>query len=45
MATTLADHVKKENAMKDVYSRLREFMHTFPNGYPSTPTGVEIKIL
>ncbi len=35
----------KENTMKDVYARLREFMHTFPNGYPSTPTGVEIKIL
>lgn len=31
--------------MNDVYERLREFLHTFPGGYPSTPTGVEIKIL
>jgi ferredoxin len=30
---------------EDVYSRLREFLHTFPGGYPSTPTGVELKIL
>lgn len=31
--------------MNDVYSRLREFLHTFPGGYPTTPTGVETKIL
>ena len=31
--------------MNDVYTKLREFLHTFPGGYPSTPTGVEIKIL
>ncbi len=31
--------------MSDVYSRLREYLHTFPGGYPTTPTGVEIKIL
>ena len=29
----------------DVYSRLREFLHSFPGGYPSTPDGVEIKVL
>jgi ferredoxin len=31
--------------MSDVYTRLREFLHTFPGGYPETPTGVELKIL
>jgi ferredoxin len=31
--------------MSDVYARLREFLHTFPGGYPETPTGVEMKIL
>jgi NAD-dependent dihydropyrimidine dehydrogenase PreA subunit len=31
--------------MNDVYARLREFLDTFPGGYPPTPTGVEIKIL
>jgi ferredoxin/predicted transcriptional regulator len=31
--------------MSDVYADLREFLHTFPGGYPSTPTGVEIKLL
>lgn len=31
--------------MSDVYTRLREFMDKMPVGYPSTPTGVEIKIL
>ena len=30
---------------EDVYARLREFMDTLPGGYPSTPSGVEIKIL
>jgi NAD-dependent dihydropyrimidine dehydrogenase PreA subunit len=30
---------------EELYSRLREFLHTFPGGYPSTPTGVELKIL
>jgi len=29
----------------DVYSRLREFLHSFPGGYPSSPDGVEIKVL
>jgi electron transport complex protein RnfB len=29
----------------DVYVKLREFMNTLPVGYPSTPTGVEIRIL
>jgi ferredoxin len=29
----------------DVYSRLREFMDRLPAGFPTTPTGVEIKIL
>jgi hypothetical protein len=29
----------------DVYIRLREFMNTLPAGYPSTPSGVEIRIL
>jgi len=30
---------------EDLYSRLREYLHSMPGGYPSTPTGVEIKIL
>ncbi|MBI5505708.1 MAG: 4Fe-4S binding protein [Deltaproteobacteria bacterium] len=30
---------------EDVYVRLREFMDSLPAGYPSTPTGVELKIL
>ena len=30
---------------EDIYIRLREFMDQLPAGYPSTPTGVEIKIL
>jgi ferredoxin len=30
---------------EDVYTRLRDFMDELPAGYPSTPTGVEIKIL
>lgn len=30
---------------EDVYIRLREFMDQLPAGYPSTPTGVEMKIL
>jgi electron transport complex protein RnfB len=29
----------------DVYVKLREFMNTLPVGYPSTPSGVEIRIL
>jgi electron transport complex protein RnfB len=29
----------------DVYLKLREFMNTLPVGYPSTPSGVEIRIL
>jgi formate hydrogenlyase subunit 6/NADH:ubiquinone oxidoreductase subunit I len=29
----------------DIYLRLREFLDTLPAGFPSTPTGVEIKIL
>jgi len=29
----------------DVYVKLREFMNTLPAGYPSTPSGVEIRIL
>src|SRR5512136_2496294 len=29
----------------DVYIKLREFMNTLPAGYPSTPSGVEIRIL
>jgi len=31
--------------MNDVYTRLREFMDKLPAGYPTTPSGVEIKIL
>lgn len=31
--------------MADVYVRLREFLDKLPAGYPSTPTGVELKIL
>jgi electron transport complex protein RnfB len=30
---------------EDVYTRLREFMDKLPAGYPTTPSGVEIKIL
>ena len=30
---------------EDVYTRLREFMDTLPGGYPTTPSGVEIKLL
>jgi ferredoxin len=30
---------------QQIYARLREFLHTFPGGYPPTPSGVEIKIL
>ncbi len=30
---------------EDVYLKLREFMNTLPAGYPSTPSGVEIRIL
>ena len=30
---------------KDVYGRLREFLDKMPGGYPTTETGVEIKIL
>jgi H+/Na+-translocating ferredoxin:NAD+ oxidoreductase subunit B len=29
----------------DIYVKLREFMNTLPAGYPSTPSGVEIRIL
>ncbi len=28
-----------------VYVELREFMNVLPAGYPSTPSGVEIRIL
>jgi len=30
---------------EDIYVRLREFMDTFSAGFPSTPSGVEIRIL
>ena len=30
---------------EDVYIKLREFMNTLPAGFPSTPSGVEIRIL
>ncbi len=30
---------------EDVYTRLREFLHRLPGGYPTSDTGVEIKIL
>jgi ferredoxin len=30
---------------EDVYTRLREFMDRLPGGYPTTPSGVEIKLL
>ena len=30
---------------EDIYVRLREFMDTMPAGYPTTPSGVEIRIL
>jgi hypothetical protein len=29
----------------DIYIKLREFLNTLPAGYPSTPSGVEIRIL
>ncbi len=30
---------------EDIYLRLREFMDTMPSGYPTAPSGVEMKIL
>ena len=30
---------------EDIYVKLREFMDTMPAGYPTTPNGVEIRIL
>lgn len=30
---------------EELYERLRECLDTFPGGFPSTPTGVEIRIL
>jgi electron transport complex protein RnfB len=36
---------RRDMMSEDVYERLREFMDTLPAGYPTTPTGVEIKIL
>ena len=30
---------------EEIYFKLREFMDTMPAGYPTTPSGVEIKIL
>ncbi len=30
---------------EDVYTRLREFLHNMPFGYPTTESGVELKIL
>ncbi|MBT4088896.1 MAG: 4Fe-4S binding protein, partial [Deltaproteobacteria bacterium] len=30
---------------EDIYTKLREFFHSLPGGYPATDTGVEIKIL
>jgi len=30
---------------EDVYTRLREFLHNMPGGYPTTDSGVEIRIL
>ena len=30
---------------EEMYTRLREFLDTFPTGYPKTPTGVEIRLL
>jgi hypothetical protein len=29
----------------DIYERLRGFLDTLPTGFPSTPTGVELRIL
>lgn len=28
-----------------MYTKLREFFHSLPGGYPASDTGVEIKIL
>ncbi len=30
---------------EEVYTRLREYLHSMPGGYPATPNGVEIRIL
>ena len=30
---------------EETYLRLREFLDNMPGGYPSTPSGVEIRIL
>jgi len=29
----------------DIYERLRGFLDTLPTGFPTTPTGVELRIL
>jgi electron transport complex protein RnfB len=34
-----------EDMIEDVYVKLREFLNTLGSGYPTTPTGVEIRIL
>jgi len=36
---------KGETMSEDIYVRLREFMDTMPAGYPTTPNGLEIRIL
>jgi hypothetical protein len=42
----LIPFIRRRQAMgEDVYLKLREFMNTLPAGYPSTPSGVEIRIL
>ena len=38
-------HNSKEEAMTDIYEKLRERLDMFPQGFPKTKSGVELKIL
>jgi len=37
--------ISEERAMPDVYTRLREHLDSLPSGFPSTESGVELRIL
>jgi ferredoxin len=37
--------LQEEPAMSDVYTRLREHLDSLPSGFPSTESGVELRIL
>lgn len=40
-----ANPFREESAMSDVYARLREHLDSLPSGFPSTESGVELRIL